>query len=225
MGKLPRLEDVRKAVLKPAECIWMYNYRRLTTRITRYIVVTDIKANHITFLSFLFALSSAYLFSLGHYKYFIIGAIFMQVGYLFDLIDGEIARFKKQASKFGQWFDNSTDVFGQIAIIIGITLGVFRIIGKDMVLLLGLFAIVNQFLNMYIRMLNDKVFYSPDNKRPEDFAIGKRFYFGYEGTMYFIITVMAFLNLMYYALLFFSTIWGLIWIKKVFNVLISKRNT
>ena len=93
MTKLPRLDDVRKQVLKPVECIWMYNYRRLTTRITRYLVITNIKANHVTVLSFLLTLFAAYLFSIGNYSYFIYGAIIMQLGYFLDIMDGEIARF------------------------------------------------------------------------------------------------------------------------------------
>ena len=99
MTKLPKIEDVRKAVLKPVDCIWMYNYRRLTTRITRYLVVTNIKANHVTVLSFLFSLFGAYLFSLGAYKYLIFGAIAIQLGYFLDIMDGEIARFKKQTDR------------------------------------------------------------------------------------------------------------------------------
>lgn len=224
MIKLPELDDVRKAVLKPVDCVWMYNYRRLTTRITRYLVVTNIKANHVTVLSFLISLIGAYFFSLGAYRFLVYGAIAIQLGYFLDIMDGEIARFKKQTSKFGQWLDNSTDVYAQIAIAVGVTYGIFSDNPRLFILILGSLYLLNHLLYVYLRMLNQEIFGSEGVRYATEFSLSKRFYMGYEGTMYFIITMGALLNKMYYVLWFFATIWGLIWIKKVFTIIINKRN-
>ena len=75
-----------------------------------------------------------------------------------------------------------------------------------------------------MRMLNAEIFSVNGSRYALEALLTKRFYIGYEGTMYFIITIGAIFNKMYYVLWLFATIWGLICVKKVFTVLAKKRN-
>jgi len=54
-------------------------------------------------------LTASFLFSLGAFTTDLYGSILFSISYLLDHCDGEVARAKNQASKFGQNFDSFVD--------------------------------------------------------------------------------------------------------------------
>ncbi len=70
--------------------------------------------NMITTLSLLFGLVTVY--ALYRRKY-AIACILWIISYFFDCLDGFVARKYKQYSKFGDWYDHTSDVFKVTAIL------------------------------------------------------------------------------------------------------------
>lgn len=82
--------------------IMLRPYRVFTIYITKIFLVLELKPNFVTILSFLIGIMGGYLFLSGH---FLSGSIFFLLFYIFDFIDGEIARYLKSCSRLGAWLD------------------------------------------------------------------------------------------------------------------------
>ncbi len=76
--------------------------RPFSIRLTWLLVRTPITANQVTGLQFILGIIGAILFG---YRKFVLGAVFLQFGYILDLCDGEVARWKKQQSNAGNYLD------------------------------------------------------------------------------------------------------------------------
>lgn len=96
---------------------------------------TRFKPNQITIMSFIFGLLSAYLFLKGTWYYLIIGAFLFECSFIFDCIDGRIARLKGLKSSFGAYLDIISDFTKYFFCIICLAYGQY-IITKDISFLL-----------------------------------------------------------------------------------------
>jgi phosphatidylglycerophosphate synthase len=76
--------------------------RPFSIHLTWLLVRTPISANQVTVLQGIFGIIGAVL--LGYGK-FVLGAVFLQIGYILDLCDGEVARWKHQQSNAGNYLD------------------------------------------------------------------------------------------------------------------------
>ena len=85
----------------------------VTDRIARPFVFrlsnTKVTPNELTIASLFFSLLSAALFAFGH---LIAGAIVFHIGFLFDCLDGKLARWTGRTSEFGGWLDVIADRLG-----------------------------------------------------------------------------------------------------------------
>lgn len=79
-----------------------YVIRHISIYITWLLVRTSITANQVTVLQNIFGVIGTVLFGYGK---FITGAIFLQIGFILDCCDGEVARWKTQESKAGEYLD------------------------------------------------------------------------------------------------------------------------
>ena len=77
-------------------------FRLFSIYLTRICLVLGINSNQVTLLSFLSGLVGGIFFVGGH---FLIGSLCFLLFYMFDNVDGEIARYKKTSSLFGNWLD------------------------------------------------------------------------------------------------------------------------
>ncbi len=85
---------------------WWHTPFTFTSKyITWVLVKTAITANFITILGFLIGLIGLFFIGFGNYFFIILGFILLYVYYLTDEIDGEIARYKKQISLKGIYYD------------------------------------------------------------------------------------------------------------------------
>jgi len=126
-----------------------YLNRPISTRITRYLLRTDITPNHVSFFSFILAMLGAFLFFSGGYINLVIGAILAQVASIVDGCDGEIARLKFQITEFGGWFDAVLDRYADAFLLFGLTYYVYFTDGDFLVLFIGFLAIIGTFMNSY----------------------------------------------------------------------------
>ena len=98
----------RKTVETEPYARWII--RPISIYFTWFFVRTPISANQVTVLQGIFSLLGCALFGYGE---FIAGSLFLQVGYILDCSDGEVARWKNQQSKSGEYLD----LIGHIIII------------------------------------------------------------------------------------------------------------
>ncbi len=108
--------------------------RRVTLFIANY---TDIKPNTITSSSFVFVLLSAWCFFKGSYNYILLGALFFEINYLFDCVDGTIARLKKLQSFKGEVLDWLLDRFRIIITVVTLGYGQYKIQNSVLPLILS----------------------------------------------------------------------------------------
>ena len=81
-------------------------FRKISIRITKYVAMTELTPNQITFFSFLLVLISIIFLFTGH---LITAGILYFLSYVFDNVDGEIARLKNKQSNSGFLFDSTLD--------------------------------------------------------------------------------------------------------------------
>ena len=126
-----------------------YLNRPVSTRISKYLVKTNITPNHISFFSFVLCCIGAFFFFLGEYSYLLLGAILAQVSSIVDGCDGEIARLKFQETEFGAWFDAVLDRYADAFLLFGLTYYVYFLSGNLLYLFIGFLAIIGTFMNSY----------------------------------------------------------------------------
>jgi len=97
--------------------------RLISTRISRVLVRTPLRPNHITAFGTVVGLTAAWAFSRGTYAYGVLGAVLFWCAVIIDGCDGEVARLKFLESRFGYLFDVTTDNIVHIAIFAGLGVG------------------------------------------------------------------------------------------------------
>ena len=80
--------------------------RKISKVFTRAALNLKLKPNFVTIVSFLVGVFAAVEFSRSNY---ISGAMLLQLSLIFDCVDGEVARYTKQFSRFGAWLDALSD--------------------------------------------------------------------------------------------------------------------
>jgi phosphatidylglycerophosphate synthase len=100
--------------------------RALSTRLSRLLVRTPLRPNHITMIGTSIGLVAAWCFAQGRYAPGLAGALLFCVAIIVDGCDGEVARLKFQETRFGHVFDVVTDNIVHAAIFIGLGIGQYR---------------------------------------------------------------------------------------------------
>lgn len=93
---------------------------QFTSPIVDKIHNSGISANYISLIGFFIVILGSLFFYIDTY---ILASIFVGIGGILDVIDGEIAR-RNQVSKKGDFLDHSLDRFSDVLIILGITGGI-----------------------------------------------------------------------------------------------------
>ncbi|MBI1815638.1 MAG: CDP-alcohol phosphatidyltransferase family protein [Deltaproteobacteria bacterium] len=119
--------------------------RSVSQWISRRLVQTSLRPNHITIIGTSVGLLAAWCIARGIYGFEVLGTLLFLLATVIDGCDGEVARLKFQETPFGQTFDVATDNIVHVAIFIALGLGQYRhhpdgSYGAVMALLLGGFA-------------------------------------------------------------------------------------
>jgi len=144
------LEEARKRLLESLRSprdglISKLINRRLSVPISGFIASTKVTPNMISFFNFLVACLSAAAFIKGLWP---IGGLLAQSAAVIDGVDGEIARLKYMATKYGAYFDSILDRYGDALIIFGMTLGWYLAHSDVWVWLLGCTALIGSPMSM-----------------------------------------------------------------------------
>ncbi|MBN2724846.1 MAG: CDP-alcohol phosphatidyltransferase family protein [Deltaproteobacteria bacterium] len=102
-----------------------YFLGRPVSRIFSAVLINfPVSPNHATILSAVFALTGSFV--LGYFNMLFFGALLYWFSFVFDCIDGEIARLKVQGSTFGQWLDTVVDDIATVAFSLGLGFYIYK---------------------------------------------------------------------------------------------------
>ncbi len=123
-----------------------YVNRRVSKPLSRLFMKLGFSPNTITLLSMLTGLMGAACFTLGSYRWGIMGALLFQLAVIIDCCDGEVARLTFAESRLGQELDLVSDNIVHMAVFVGIAWGTYRqgpVYSGYLPLLLGAIAVVS----------------------------------------------------------------------------------
>ncbi|MDX2166226.1 MAG: CDP-alcohol phosphatidyltransferase family protein [Deltaproteobacteria bacterium] len=115
--------------------------RALSTRISRHLVRTPLRPNHITTIGTLIGFTGAWALARGGYWPGVLGMLLFWVAVIVDGCDGEVARLKFQESRLGYLYDVTTDNLVHAAIFLGLGVGLYRSDPSQPFVLLGLILV------------------------------------------------------------------------------------
>ena len=108
MSKIGSIKELRlrSQAAKSHRTEWHYIiHRKISIYITWCFLHTGIKANHVTLLSFVFGLLGCSALLLFSGWYVVVGFALFYLYFLFDKVDGEIARYRNERSLLGVCLD------------------------------------------------------------------------------------------------------------------------
>src|SRR5579871_4703210 len=86
-------------------------------RIVRWLALSRIHPNVLTFLGLVINIWAAFLFAEGKFRW--AGAVVIGAG-LFDMVDGRVARATDRVTRFGGFFDSVIDRYSDLAVFMGL---------------------------------------------------------------------------------------------------------
>ena len=85
--------------------------------IVRWLALSRIHPNVLTFLGLVINIWAAWLFAAGSFRW--AGVVVIGAG-LFDMVDGRVARASNQVTRFGGFFDSVVDRYSDMALYMGL---------------------------------------------------------------------------------------------------------
>src|SRR5437660_8833103 len=86
-------------------------------RIVRWLALSRIHPNVLTFLGLVINVWAAFLFAAGRFR--AAGLVVLGAG-LFDMVDGRVARETNRVTRFGGFFDSVLDRYSDLALLMGL---------------------------------------------------------------------------------------------------------
>jgi len=108
------------------EAVDLFLFRPVTFGFAKLIRRFPVTPNQISFLSLISGIVSGVYFSFGDRRSFVFGGLFLLLCHIFDLMDGMIARMKKNGTPLGRIIDGWVDYMTSIAIYLGFVLGLVK---------------------------------------------------------------------------------------------------
>jgi len=121
---------------------------RITDPVVRILSKSGITPNALTFINLALNIIAAYVIATGH---FLLGGILVLVAGLFDLLDGALARFTKQTTRFGAILDSVVDRISEAAILCGLLIWYIPQEEASLEIVLIFIVLIGSFLVSYIR--------------------------------------------------------------------------
>jgi len=121
---------------------------RITGPVVRILSKSGITPNALTFINLALNIIAAYVIAAG---YFLLGGVLVLVAGLFDLLDGALARFIEQTTKFGAILDSVVDRISEAAILCGLLIWYIPQEEAGLEIVLIFVVLIGSFLISYIR--------------------------------------------------------------------------
>ncbi len=127
-----------------------YIIRKISGFISGLLIRTPVTPNQVTIISLVIGIVAAVFFSHGAHTCTIIAGVFYFISTVFDQCDGEVARFKHMESDFGRTFDIIVDSIVNAAIVIGITIAIYKTNGSGLTIVAGLLAMMGIVISLLL---------------------------------------------------------------------------
>ncbi len=108
------------------EAVDLFLFRPVSFVILKFLVKLPVTPNQISVLSLISGITSGIYFSYGDRRSFVYGGLFLLLCHIFDLLDGMVARVKKNGTPLGRIIDGWVDYITTIAIYLGFLIGLIR---------------------------------------------------------------------------------------------------
>ena len=106
---------------------WLYFVMRpISFYPTWLFLKLGISANQTTYIGLIIGVIGCIFLALGSHWAPIIGVVLINIGYLFDVVDGNVARYTNSCSKYGQYIDGMATYIMVPLTFIAIGIGVFN---------------------------------------------------------------------------------------------------
>src|ERR1039458_8775002 len=115
--------------------------------IVRWLALSRIHPNVLTFLGLVINIVAAYLFAAGSFRW--AGAVVIGAG-LFDMVDGRVARETNRVTRFGGFFDSVLDRYSDLALLMGL-LVYYGIINRPFYVVLTAIVMTGSVMVSYTR--------------------------------------------------------------------------
>lgn len=141
---MPSIEELRlkcQATKVEKDYIVHTILRKISIYLTKVFLYTPISGNQVTLISVFIGVLGGFLLSLGRDWYYLIGALLYVLFIIFDLVDGEIARYRKTMGMKGDYFDYLAHFFIAASLFGFLTFGVSKNANHTAVFVLGFLAI------------------------------------------------------------------------------------
>ena len=125
---MPDREKIKNAVKKKDG--WWASIFSGQIANTFLIFICDVKwitPNCVTTSSLFLCIIAGAFISAGLPIFLVIGAVLIQLVFILDCLDGQLARYREQSSNFGAWYDRVTDRIKDFLIYFSIAFGHYRI--------------------------------------------------------------------------------------------------
>jgi len=148
--------DFKNNVIKYTDVLAYYFYQPLAALITYKLRKTNITPNQITIISLIFGIIGGMSI---YFDYKLMAVIILNISFILDCVDGQLARLKNMQSFFGMWLDNISDriVEGVVYIALSINFENCKLI------------CVTLFLSMLYSYMSDLIIYQNRNYKQLSF--------------------------------------------------------
>ncbi|KPV43349.1 CDP-alcohol phosphatidyltransferase [Alicyclobacillus ferrooxydans] len=141
-------QKINSCAKRPTDIWTNYLYYTFSLRLVYLIRKTRITPNILTLTALVLVLIGSGLFAVGVRSDVIWGLVLIQISYVFDCADGQLARYKKQYSPIGGWLDQTADRIKEFVVYFSLAYGYTRFHPRNthiwmwaMVALFGLFLL------------------------------------------------------------------------------------
>ena len=115
---------------------------RVSIYLTWVLIRLGFSGDMTTFLMLLVGLAAAFVLSLGQPLAVLAGALLLQLFFLLDCCDGEVARYRKKTSLTGLYFDLIIHFLVHPVVFMGLTIGVWKFLNDGSVIAFGFLAAI-----------------------------------------------------------------------------------
>lgn len=117
--------------------------RKVSIYFTKLLLYTNITGNQTTLLFILIGIFAGFFFTFGDALLTLVGAILLQLWFIFDHVDGEVARYRKAASITGAYLDFFSHCVVHPYFFVCVTFGIYRIFQDVTVFVFGFLASIS----------------------------------------------------------------------------------
>ena len=136
----------------------------INIRLARLVGHTPLTPNQITVISFMLTVLASILMASNRWSIQFAGGTFLLIAYLFDCLDGDLARLKGLKSTLGAMLDPMLDRFGEFAIVVGISINGWNLT-KDYKWLIGGIVLVGM-SQIYFYLVDAMLKKLPEVQKP-----------------------------------------------------------